>query len=235
MNGWIKLHRKLLDNWVSQDPELLAVWVRILLEANHADIKKMFNGSLIQIDRGQMIFGLNAFSKKSGVSISKLRRFLKLFESEQMISRQKTNKFSLITITCFEDYQAFDSQCAGKAQASDKPATSQRQHRKNVKKEKKYTSGDLSIAEMIYKSVLEVMPKTKEPNIDKWADTIRLMREKDNLTLAEIESVFKWANNDEFWKNNILSPEKLRVQFARLHAKTEHAGNNNDYGMTGAI
>jgi hypothetical protein len=31
--------------------------------------------------------------------------------------------------------------------------------------------------------------------------------------------VFRWANKDEFWKTNILSPAKFRKQFSVLQAK----------------
>ena len=73
LHGWIKLHRKLLDHWSASEPEMLATWVRLLLEANHQDAKKMFNGSLIDVGRGQLIFGYNAFEKKSGVTKRNLK------------------------------------------------------------------------------------------------------------------------------------------------------------------
>lgn len=82
----------------------------------------------------------------------------------------------------------------------------------------KYTEGDLSLAEWIYELILVTAPKTKKPNLEKWADTFRLMRECDDLTRREIAEVFKWANSDPFWSTNVLSAEKLRKQFSVLHA-----------------
>jgi hypothetical protein len=106
------------------------------MEANHSQSKKLFNGSLIVIERGQLVFGLDAFSAKSGVSIAKLRRYLKMLENDSMIDRQKTSKYSIITITCFDEYQSIDKQTTGKAQADNSQTTSKQQHYKNVKKEK---------------------------------------------------------------------------------------------------
>ncbi|MBN49961.1 MAG: hypothetical protein CMN85_10500 [Spongiibacteraceae bacterium] len=102
----------------------------MLMEANHCDKKKLFNGALITIERGQMLFGLEAFSATSRISISKLRRFISLLEKEQMISRQKTNKYSVISIVNYDEYQIDDRQgdsqeagkATGKRQANDKPA-----------------------------------------------------------------------------------------------------------------
>lgn len=132
-HGWLKLHRSLLTHWVASEPESLAVWIRLLGEANHKPSKKRFNGSLIDVDRGQTIFGLNAFSDKSGITKAKLRRILNELESDGMISRQITNKYSLITITCFDKYQVDDTQTASKPQANRKQKASKSQHRKNNK------------------------------------------------------------------------------------------------------
>lgn len=86
-------------------------------------------------------------------------------------------------------------------------------------KPEKFTPDDYRLAERMAKAVLRVAPKSKTPDIAKWADTIRLMRERDGLTLGEITEVFRFAHNDSFWKTNILSPTKLREQFARLDAQ----------------
>lgn len=143
MQGWIKLHRKILHHWVADEPECLAVWVRLLIEANHTTSKRLFNGRMTTIERGQLLFGLQRFNQKSGVSIAKLRRYLRLFETEGMIDRQKDNKYSLITITCYEDFQ--DS--TGKEQANVKQTSSKEQHYKNVKNVKNDNKDTLVVSE----------------------------------------------------------------------------------------
>lgn len=132
-NGWVKVHRKILDHWVSQEPELFAFWMRLLIEANHSDKKRMFNGALVEIKRGQTLFGLDAFEAKSGISKKRLRRYLDMLETEGMIGRQKTNKYSLISITNYEQYQVEGRQEAGKGQAEGIQRASQGQHLENVK------------------------------------------------------------------------------------------------------
>lgn len=121
MSGWIKLHRGLFEHWIASDPDFLSVWVRMLTEANFEDKRQLFNGSLLDIKRGQIIFGLDAWSAKTGVGISKLRRLLFLLENDSMINRQKTNKFSLISIVNYEKYQCDDRQDADNQQADDRP------------------------------------------------------------------------------------------------------------------
>lgn len=152
MAGWIKLHRAIQDHWIFEDPEFFKAWMTMLLNANHSDKTRMFNGALITVKRGQLLFGLEAFSATSKISISKLRRLLKLLENNQMIDRQKTNKFSIISITNYDDYQDSDSQTAGKEtgktqandRQSDKPATTLEEC-KELKNEKNKTNTNKKI------------------------------------------------------------------------------------------
>lgn len=91
-----------------------------------------------------------------------------------------------------------------------------------------FTPEDLEFAKSMFESVKSVMPKTKPPNFETWAKDIRLMRERDNHSLTEIQQVFAWANKDEFWSTNIRSPCKLRQKFAVLHVKS--CGSNSNPG-----
>ncbi|HBN16156.1 MAG TPA: hypothetical protein DD407_14045 [Pseudohongiella sp.] len=99
--------------------------------------------------------------------------------------------------------------------------------------------GDIKLAEFIYAGVLDATPKAKKPDLHKWADTIRLMRERDKLELREIAEVFSWANKHQFWRLNILSPEKLREKYPRLsaekendHANSSRSGNADTRSVT---
>lgn len=125
--GWIRVHRALLDHWTAREPEAMAVWVRLLCEANFDDKKSLINGRLIDVKRGQLVFGRDAFSQRSGVSVMKLRRIMSALESDGMITQQKTNKFTLVSITCYEEFQQSSSkQPADNQQTSSKqPADNQ--------------------------------------------------------------------------------------------------------------
>lgn len=85
--------------------------------------------------------------------------------------------------------------------------------------------GDASVAEFIWGKILEIKPNAKPPNLDRWADEIRRMRQVDKWTHEEIRAVFRWANADTFWQSNILSPASLRKHFDKLQLKSK--GNSN--------
>jgi len=78
----------------------------------------------------------------------------------------------------------------------------------------KFTDDDMKCAEYI-NSLIDYKTN-KRPNLNNWADTIRLMRERDGLDHRMICEVFKWANQDSFWSSNIRSPAKLRDKFETL-------------------
>jgi hypothetical protein len=83
----------------------------------------------------------------------------------------------------------------------------------------KFTDEDLRFAGEMFNRVLVVTPSAKKPNLENWANTIRLMRESDNRDHSTMWAVFDWANRDSFWCSNILSPDKLRKQFDKLQVK----------------
>ena len=57
-NGWIKLHRKITDSWIWNDPEKLRAWLDILLMVNHEEHEIEFNGEIITIYPGQRLTSL---------------------------------------------------------------------------------------------------------------------------------------------------------------------------------
>ena len=94
----------------------------------------------------------------------------------------------------------------------------------------KYLPDDLAIAWLIAEKVLLITKSTKPPNLESWANSIRMMREIDNRPPELIRSVFLWANADSFWKSNILSAPTLREKFDKLFAKMNSEATNGQTG-----
>ena len=88
------------------------------------------------------------------------------------------------------------------------------------------TADDLKAARWIHAMRLTVNSSLNEPKWVEWANTIRLMRLQDNRTHFEICDLFKWANRNDFWKDNILSPSSLRKQWDQLATKRKRSDEN---------
>lgn len=104
--GWITLQRDLKDHWIFQDSDALKFWVYLLLTANHTPKKTMFNGKLIEVQRGSLIGGRMSLSDKTGISERKVRRLMSVLQDESMVSIKKTTKYSIISITNYDEYQS---------------------------------------------------------------------------------------------------------------------------------
>jgi hypothetical protein len=99
----------------------------------------------------------------------------------------------------------------------------------NDRSGKKFTNDDMTLAKFIFKRIQDFNAKEKIPDFEKWANTIRLMRERDERTHKEIQDVFVWANTNPFWQPNIRSPDKLRKQFTRLEDIIKQERNNGSH------
>ena len=112
-NGWIELHRALLENpIVMKSAEHCAIWNCLLLMATHTDKDVIFDGKRITLKKGQLITGrrslANLFHKQ--LSESKVQRILKDFENEHQIEQQTCSQNRLITIVNWELYQKREQQ-----------------------------------------------------------------------------------------------------------------------------
>jgi hypothetical protein len=117
MNGWIRLDRKIQDSFMWDDPESLKLWLYLLMGAAIEDKTVSFNGKPLNLKRGQIVFGLNSASTRLGISVRRLRTTIKRFENCHQIDKQNFNKYSIISITNYCQYQDSDKQTTSKRQA----------------------------------------------------------------------------------------------------------------------
>lgn len=96
----------------------------------------------------------------------------------------------------------------------------------NKEKGRKFTDAHLRLATKLHDNLKNDFPKEmKKADLDKWADIIRLMQEKDELTLEQIEYVIDWLPKSDFWFGNIRSAKKLREQFDKLRYEIKSEKN----------
>lgn len=103
--------------------------------------------------------------------------------------------------------------------ASTEASPEKRREEKRIKRELKFSSSDMDVARSIWEMVESVVENPTTPNLKSWANTIRLIVERDGHSHSEILDLFTWANSDHFWWKNIQSPEKLRKQWNNLQSQ----------------
>lgn len=109
--GWIKLHRKSLDSSVWKNPNVWFVWSWMLLKASHKEYQFPFNGKDIVINEGEFITGIqSALQELPNITKQKYRSALKYLKSTDRITVKSNNKFSIITVINWHEYQNDNSQ-----------------------------------------------------------------------------------------------------------------------------
>lgn len=226
MAGWVKIHRDMTANflWSGEPFSKGQAWIDLILHANFTDNKIQIKGQVVHVKRGQQARSIKTLVKDWKWSKGKVLRFLEMLKSELMIDVKSGHLTSIITICNYESFQGDGTSYGTPNSTPDGtsvvPLTV---HSKECKKEKnvnnKHSTDDLKAADWIYQKLLIMNPDHKKPNMESWANTIRLMRERDNRTHSDICKVFAWANQDAFWSTNILSPAKLREKFDQLSIK----------------
>ena len=110
---------------------------------------------------------------------------------------------------------------------SELPSSSDTPRAKDKKKVKyEPDSKPYRCARKLLDEILKNKPDFKIPNLQKWADTFRLMNERDERSWKTIGDVIMFATQDDFWRVNILSADKLRKQFDRLEMEKDKQKKN---------
>ena len=162
-NGFIKLHRKLIEwEWFA-DSKTFHVFMFLLLNANHTTRK--WRG--ITVKRGQTLTGRIKISEATGISQQSVRTALSNLAKTNEIIIQSTNRFSIITICNYNKYQDTKeptNQPTNQQSTNDQPTANQlpttNKNEKNVKKEPldKYEEASLKIKADIIKLFPAIEP-----------------------------------------------------------------------------
>ena len=178
-NGWIKIHRQLLDWEWYDEPNTFRLFMHLLLKANHKP--KNYRG--VNINTGEVMTGYNLLAEQTGLTVQKVGTALTNLKATNEITIKTSNKGTVIQIVKYVDYQVATSETTNEQQTDNKRITTN----KNVNKEKK---------KKVVPDVREFMiyAKSKIPDKDEYKS------KRDNLIL-KYES---WVIND--WKDGFNKP-----------------------------
>tara|TARA_R110000744_G_scaffold5556_1_gene19766 strand:+ start:8419 stop:9003 length:585 start_codon:yes stop_codon:yes gene_type:complete len=101
MEGYIKLHRKILDNGLFADAELLKVFIWCILKANR-EPKVIYGRS---VGKGQFITGRVSASEELHIKPSTVYKRMQSLKAQGYIDIDSNTKNSLITVCNWKSYQ----------------------------------------------------------------------------------------------------------------------------------
>ena len=103
--GFIQLHRKMIENPLVSKPIWAWLWVVLLLKAGHKETTFIWNEKNITLKPGQFITGRKELSLLTKIPETTIERILKYLENGHQIGQQKTTKYRIITILKWNEYQ----------------------------------------------------------------------------------------------------------------------------------
>lgn len=107
-----------MDSFVWTNPNMYKLWSLCLMKASHERRKFLFNGKEIWLNSGEFVTGRDAITfemnkgakREHQVNSASVWRWLKKFESEQMLNIKSTTKYSVISINNWYEYQGSEQQ-----------------------------------------------------------------------------------------------------------------------------
>lgn len=218
--GWITLHRKFIEWEWFDNPEMVQLFLFLLLEANHAD--KDWRG--IVIKRGQLVTSLASINSKTNLSIRTIRTCLKRLKSTSEVTIKTTNRYSIITICKYDDYQDLenksdklndkqsDKQTTSKRQTKDKQTTTNNHYNNKTTKTNKNTAKfnfkksllEIGVTEQTANDWLLVRKQKKAANTKTAFNRIIKEIEKSGLPANEcikISAERSWSGFNADWIN----------------------------------
>ena len=103
---YIKLYEQILNWEWYQDANTFRLFIYLLLKANYKDLE--FKGETIH--RGQLVTSLPTMAADNALSIRQIRVSLDHLILTGEVTSRSTNKYRVITIVHYDQYQANDSQ-----------------------------------------------------------------------------------------------------------------------------
>ena len=101
LNGYIKLFRKLIRWGWYQDSVVKDLFLHCLICASYKDFEWMG----MELKAGQFITGRKKLAEELGFSEQQIRTAIKKLESTGEITSITTNRYSIITVVNWENYQ----------------------------------------------------------------------------------------------------------------------------------
>ena len=111
MEGWIKIHRQIIENefYFSERFTKQQAWVDLLLLARHNSGLVTIRGIDIKLNPGQLCYSQLSLSKRWQWDRKKVKKFLNQLKKREMVDIKISKVTTIITIKNWFSYQGVDN------------------------------------------------------------------------------------------------------------------------------
>lgn len=225
LSGFIKLHRKLVAWGWYQDCVVKCLFLHLLLTANF----KATRWQNRDLQEGQVVVGLKNLANELGFSVQQIRTAINKLKSTNEITIETTNRYSIITIVNWREYQSdgiqsnkqnnkqSNKQITNNQQTNNKQITNNQQQRKNdknVKNDKKREKREeIALALGTFGNVLlteDELTALKQKYPDDWESKIErlssFMASSGKTYANHYATLLRWLKEDAQKSANHTNP-----------------------------
>jgi len=186
------------------------------LKASHKPHTQRVGFQDVELVPGQFVFGRKKAADETGMSEQNIRTCLDYLRRSKNLTSKSTNKFTVITVVNWEDYQGWQdgtNQQTNQQLTNNQPTTNQplttNNNDKNDKNKDIIYSKEIIEAVNFYFTTLDAgQQKRFEKNRGKYHATAALLIKKGYAS-QDLLTAVRFARLDSFWGPNFLSFSKL--------------------------
>lgn len=208
MNGWVKLHRCLLDKavWQLNDAQRI-VFLTILILANHKEKQWIWKGEKFKAEPGQFVTSSKTLVKTAKVGRQSVRTALVNLKKLDFLTYESTKTGILITVTNWGLYQSDNSNQPTNQPTANQPLTTTK---KDKNDKKNIYAENVTLTEEEYGKLSEQFgsdgAKGKIENLSLYKGSTGKKYASDYLT------ILNWARKEEKTKPKKADPMKGYIQ-----------------------
>lgn len=202
--GWVAICRAIQEHWLWTEKPFSKgqAWIDLIMLANYEDKKMPYKGEVITCERGTVNLSITLLADRWGWSRDKTRKFLRLLESDNMVTVKATTHRTTITI---ENYALYNDVPATKRRQNDSKPTASRQQADTTNNNNNINN-DNNINNNIYgefKNVVlsnEELEKLKDKysNYEEYIEKLSAyMASKGKRYKSHYATILAWARKDK--------------------------------------
>lgn len=193
--GWIKLHRQLLEwDWYD-DINTKVLFLHLLLKANHKE--KKYRGKVIKV--GQVMTGRKLLSLETGLTEQQIRTSLSKLKSTNEITIESNAQGTIIQVVKYKEYQIPTKEITNEQPTSNQRVTTN----KNDNKEKKeIVINNITSKEFIERTIKFLNKTLKSSFRDSTQQTKKDLKKiwEEKYTLQEVARMIIYKHQE--WKDD---------------------------------
>lgn len=128
-NGWIKLHRQILEWEWYEDINCFRLFTHLLLKANHKE--KRYKG--IVVKAGQIVTSRDLLAQETGLSSQQVRTAITKLKSTNEITSVTSSQGTIIEVVNYEKYQLSTNEITEEQPTSNQRVTTNKNDKNNNK------------------------------------------------------------------------------------------------------